>query len=43
MSIFRFSSLLATAALALGACSNPDPEAPTGPAVAMPGVELATA
>lgn len=43
MSIFRFSSLLAMAALALGACSNPDPEAPTGPAVAMPGIDYAVA
>ncbi|MBN9537371.1 MAG: hypothetical protein BGN99_28010 [Alphaproteobacteria bacterium 65-37] len=43
MSIFRFSSLLTMAALALGACSNPDPEAPTTPAVAMPGIDYAVA
>ena len=35
--------VLAMAALALGACSNPDPEAPTGPAVAMPGIDYAVA
>ena len=43
MSTFRLSSLLAMAALALGACSNPDPEAPTTPAVAMPGIDYAVA
>lgn len=43
MSIFRFSSLLTMAILALAACSNPDPEAPTTPAVAMPGIDYAIA
>jgi len=43
MSIFRVPPLLALAALAIAACSNSDPSAPTTPAVAMPGLDYAVA
>lgn len=43
MSLRRLPLAIALAALALAACSNPDPEAPTTPAVAMPGIDYAVA
>jgi hypothetical protein len=39
----RFVAILALTALALANCSNPDPSAPTTPAVAMPDLEAAIA
>lgn len=43
MSTLRSSLVLLIAAHALGACSNPDPAAPTGPAVPMPQLTAAIA
>jgi hypothetical protein len=42
MSTFRLPAISAIAALTLAAC-NPDPSAPTTPAVAMPGLDYAIA
>jgi len=41
MSLLRLSLAVLVAAQAVGACSNPDPEAPTTPAVAMPQIQAA--
>ena len=39
----RSVAILALVALALASCSNPDPSAPTTPAVPMPDLEAAIA
>lgn len=41
MSLLRLSLAVLVAAHAVGACSNPDPEAPTTPAVATPQIQAA--